>query len=161
MARLKKGEKKKIPISFRLEPETIERLKKIDKFHSKIDVFINKGIDDYERFLERHIIEVAAKQANIPFYDLTECNGSPEILNSNNDFLDVFRDEEFRLSYIDVLKKLNDYYDNEIFFKFHKDIYDFQKKENMKLLDLLENWNETKALLNKKLNDINKINNGR
>lgn len=155
MARLKKGEKKKIPISFRLESETIERLKKIDKFHSKIDVIINKGIDDYEKWLETNYIDTALKKSNIPFYDLTECNGSVEILNSENkDFLDVFTDDEFRLDYIKTLKKLNEYYDNEVFFKFHPDIYEFQKSENDRILDLLENWDETKLLLTKKIKDI-------
>lgn len=155
MARLKKGTEKKVPISFRLEPQTIERLKKIDKFHSKIDVFINKGIDEYERFFEEYIMKVVAKNLDIPFYDLTECNGSVEILNSENkDFLDVFTDDEFRFDYIETLKKLNEYYDNEVFFKFHPDVYEFQKSENDKILDLLENWDETKLLLTKKIKDI-------
>ena len=47
MGRLKRGEKKKIPISFRLKSETIDRLKKFDKFHSKVDEFINDGINEY------------------------------------------------------------------------------------------------------------------
>lgn len=36
---------KKVPISFRLNPCTVERLKSIDKYHSKIDTYINLGID--------------------------------------------------------------------------------------------------------------------
>lgn len=51
MARLKSGEIKKEQISFRLKPDTIDRLKSIDKYHSKVDKYINLGID-FEKLLE-------------------------------------------------------------------------------------------------------------
>lgn len=158
MARLKKGQKKKQHISFRLEVETIDRLRKIDKFHSKIDAIINKGLDEYEKWLNMYGLDTAIKKSGIPFYDLTECNGSVELLNSENkDFLEVFTDDEFRESYIKSLKELNEYYDSEVFFKLHPDIYEFQKSENNRVLELLENWDETKLLVNKKMNDIKKL----
>ena len=161
MARLKKGEKRKTQMTIRVDPEIAERLKSIDKYSAKVGAFISKGIDDYEKFLEINSIEAAIKESNIPFYDLTECSCTSEILNPNNDFLDIFKDDKFRHDYIKSLKKLNEYYDNEIFFKFHPELYDLQKSNNDRLLNLLENWNETKLLLNKKLNDMKKIENSK
>ncbi len=51
MARLKSGEIKKEQISFRLKPDTIDKLKSIDKYHSKVDKYINLGID-FENILK-------------------------------------------------------------------------------------------------------------
>lgn len=132
MARIKKGAERKIPISFRLESKTIERLKKIDKFHSKIDVFINKGIDEYYKFLNKNSCENVYTKYN---------------------FLEILENDELRLKYIEELNKLNDYYDNEVFFKFHQELYTLQKSSNDEILRLLENWEETKVLFNKKIND--------
>lgn len=49
MARLKKGEKKKVQMTIRIAPEVAERLKSIDKYSSKVGDFINIGIDAYEK----------------------------------------------------------------------------------------------------------------
>lgn len=147
MARIKKGAERKIPISFRLESKTIERLKKIDKFHSKIDVFINKGIDEYEKWLNTNFLEAV----------IEESKNTEEILSDSVSCMDLFRDDEFRKEYIETLKTLDDYYDNEVFFKLHPEIYEIRKSNNKKVRDMLESWEETKLLLEKDLETIKKI----
>ncbi|MBS6089732.1 MAG: hypothetical protein KIB44_24320 [Serratia marcescens] len=41
----------KVQISFRLKKETIDRLKTINKYHSKVDDFLNFAMDDYFEWL--------------------------------------------------------------------------------------------------------------
>jgi hypothetical protein len=41
----------KVQISFRLKKETIDRLKTINKYHSKVDKFLNFAMDDYFEWL--------------------------------------------------------------------------------------------------------------
>ncbi|MCF2687318.1 hypothetical protein I6E45_15040 [Clostridium perfringens] len=41
----------KVQISFRLKKETIDRLKTINKYHSKVDEFLNFAMDDYFEWL--------------------------------------------------------------------------------------------------------------
>lgn len=45
MARLKKGEKKKVQMTIRIDPEVAEKLKSIDKYSSKMTAIISSGID--------------------------------------------------------------------------------------------------------------------
>lgn len=149
MARIKKGAEKKIPISFRLEPKTIERLKKIDKFHSKIDVFINKGIDEYEKWLETNFFEAV----------IEETKNTEEILSDSVSCLDLFEDDDFRKGHIETLKTLDEYYDNEPFFRFHPEIYEMRKSNNTKVINMLEDWEEVKPLLEKDLEIIKNKNN--
>lgn len=146
MARLKKGAEKKIPISFRLESKTIERLKKIDKFHSKIDVFINKGLDQYEKWLDTYFLESIIEESKSTY----------ELLSDSVSCLDLFSDDDFREEFISSLKKLDFYYDNEEFFKFNPTIYEIKKSNNLKLIDMLENWDNIKPSLEKDLEYIKK-----
>ncbi|KRU40048.1 hypothetical protein [Clostridium sporogenes] len=45
----------KVQITFRLKPDTIDRLKSINKYHSKMDKFLNYAMDDYFEWLDaRH-----------------------------------------------------------------------------------------------------------
>ncbi|TAN67674.1 hypothetical protein WS9_007485 [Paraclostridium sordellii 8483] len=129
MARLKKGEKKKVQMTIRIDPDIAERLKSIDKYSAKVGSFISKGIDEYYKFLNEN-----------------SCKNEDEKYN----FLEILENEELRLKYIEELKKLNDYYDNEVFFKFHQDLYNLHKSGNNEILRCLE-------LVNKKLNNIKEI----
>lgn len=136
MARLKKGEKKRVQMTIRIDPDIAKRLKSIDKYSAKVGAFISKGIDEYYKFLNENSYKNEDEKYN---------------------FLEILENDELRLKYIEELKKLNDYYDNEVFFKFHQDLYNFQKSSNDEILRYLENWKETKVLVNKKLNNIKEI----
>lgn len=48
----KDKKKTKKQISFRLKEDTIDRLKEIPKYHSKIDTIINIGLDIYDKVEE-------------------------------------------------------------------------------------------------------------
>lgn len=62
MDKRKENESKK-QITFRLKPKTIAKLRKIDKFHSKVDEFINYGINEYKNkeMLENNKIDILNK----------------------------------------------------------------------------------------------------
>lgn len=99
MARLKSGEIKKEQISFRLKPGTIVRLKNIDKYHSKIDKYINLGID-FENILElsnkdillnlKLIQEKRMSFSNIGYGEIKEFDTRLYFIKTNEYFKEMF-----------------------------------------------------------------------
>lgn len=49
----KKRKDPKILITFRLHEDTIKRLKTINKYHSKVDGFLNSAMDEYFEWLDK------------------------------------------------------------------------------------------------------------
>lgn len=149
MARLKKGEKKKVQMTIRIDPEVAEKLKSIDKYSSKMTAIISSGIDNYEKWLEDSIEYLKEdneeeKQKKFEF--------SKEI---QKDFYKLYDDKEFREDAIKRNKQelLELDRENSLFGQFHPEIMEKKYDNVNRIIDLFENWDKVKSNILKNLNN--------
>lgn len=137
MARLKKGEKKKVQMTIRIAPEVAEKLKSIDKYSRKVESFIDVGIYEYEKWLNKH-----NDNNNVAIDGKNKTKKSVELKES---LIQYFDNKECREDFIENIKEnLKLDYKSERFGKFHSDIIESERKEKESFIYTLENWEEFK-----------------
>ena len=130
MGRLKKGEQKKVQMTFRIEPDVAEKLKKIEKYGSKVGTFIDVGIYEYEKWLK-----------NMKNDDMLSS------IKDNVEFKGILKELKKELSLNkgilkELKKELSLNYETEKFSKFHKESY-LKRCEELKIVvKILEKWDE-------------------
>ncbi|EDT70481.1 hypothetical protein CJD_A0353 [Clostridium perfringens D str. JGS1721] len=132
MARLKKGEKKKVQMTIRIDPEVAEKLKSIDKYSAKMTAIISSGIDDYEKWLEdsiEHIKEDNEEKNKIKF-------------SKETNFYELYDNKEFRENLVKRKKQelLNLDKENILFGQFHPEIMKKKYDNINKMIDFFESW---------------------
>ncbi|MFQ8923959.1 MAG: hypothetical protein ACLR60_18910 [Clostridium paraputrificum] len=145
MGRLKKGEQKKVQMTIRVEPDVAEKLKKIEKYNSKVGAFIDVGIYEYEKWLtdfeSDDIMPLIESDFDIEFDDYRDD------LSDDENLLNFFENKDVRDHLVSELKKfLIPSYKTKKFCKFHEELFQRNYEELEKIIDSLENWEKRKEV---------------
>ena len=154
MGRLKKGEQKKVQMTIRIEPDVAEKLKKIEKYSSKISAFIDIGMYEYEKWLKNiesdNILSFMKDDSILSFlknddilsFMKDKINFKEDLDLTDEDVIYIFFGKEnFRKIFLKDLKKcLSLNYKTEKFSKFHNELVLKKCQELKAFIKVLENW---------------------
>lgn len=124
MPKLKDPSQKKIQLTTRMRPETLERMKKFYKFHRNVGPFLDYAMDEYDRLNEENEDDITLSEKLTPEY------------------LEKIKDKDFRKREKELLQKEIEEIRNHRFYEIGHEKLLEREKNKVELLEYIREYED-------------------